>query len=99
MGDFKMISDNYPINWDLTRKEWATPRETRPQDTTFWVETWWDRSTQNYITQIKDGDGYQVGDADYSVSRGEAQWNHEYFVREINQRTEANNRFKKRIRG
>jgi len=36
------------------------------------VETWWDRYSQNYITQFKDENGYQVGGAEYTGHREDA---------------------------
>lgn len=30
------------------------------------IETWWDRYSQNYVTQTKDDNGNQIGDAAYS---------------------------------
>lgn len=29
------------------------------------VDTWFDRQSRSWVTQLKDGDGLQVGDAEY----------------------------------
>jgi hypothetical protein len=42
----------------------------------FTVETWFDRSSRNWITQIKDLDGNQVGDALFAGRRDSAVVNH-----------------------
>ncbi len=42
----------------------------------FTVETWFDRSSRNWITQIKDLDGNQVGDAMFAGRRDSAAVNH-----------------------
>jgi hypothetical protein len=36
------------------------------------VETWWDASSQNWITATHDGDGNQIGDATLSGHRDDA---------------------------
>lgn len=33
------------------------------------VDSWWDRYTRNWITQVKDLEGNQIGNADYSSNR------------------------------
>jgi hypothetical protein len=33
------------------------------------VETWYDRQSQNYVCIVKDPEGNQIGDADYSGCR------------------------------
>lgn len=43
----------------------STPRE-------YMVETWWDTSSKNWITQVSDHAGNQLGDADYSGNVGSA---------------------------
>ena len=34
------------------------------------VETWWDRYSQNYVTQLKDAAGNQIGEASYTGNAG-----------------------------
>lgn len=34
--------------------------------------TWYDRKTRCYVTQLKDGDGNQVGEAEYNAKRADA---------------------------
>ncbi len=47
------------------------------------VDTWWDRYSRNWITQVKDMDGNQIGDADYSGNRYGADITHERTVRKL----------------
>ena len=62
----------------LSRKEFPTPKRTIASNEHY-VETWFDPTSQNYITQLKDDIG-QVGDAGYSGDRAGAKCDHERFI-------------------
>ena len=42
----------------------------------FTVETWYDRSSRNWITQTKDAEHNQIGDATYSGNQLSARFAH-----------------------
>jgi len=44
------------------------------------VETWYDRHSRNYITQTKDVEGNQLGDALYAGCRANSESNHVHAV-------------------
>lgn len=44
------------------------------------VETWYDKVTRNWVTQIKDNAGNQVGDAEYSGDTKSSEVAHEWAV-------------------
>jgi len=46
----------------------------------FTVETWWDRHTQQYITQLKDAVGQQMGNASFDGERASARLSHTALV-------------------
>lgn len=46
------------------------------------VETWYDRRSRNYVTQLKDSEGNQVGEAEYSGTRAGANLSHKEKERE-----------------
>lgn len=46
------------------------------------VETWWDRRSRNWITQLKDENGYQVGHAGFSGNKDGAELEHDHMVNE-----------------
>lgn len=52
------------------------------------VETWYDRQTRNWVTQLKDTKGNQVGDAAFSGTKLEA-----FEVDHLDKMGEANTRF------
>ena len=71
----------------VTRKEFPTPHVSRPEGHAHRVETWWDRWSQNYITQRLDAEGNQVGNAEYSGNRTDAKWDHNWLISEIAKET------------
>ena len=46
----------------------------------FAVETWWDRQSRNWITQILDSEGNQQGDAMFSSNRESARFTHQVAI-------------------
>ena len=40
------------------------------------VETWYDRASRNYLTQIKDPEGNQIGSAFWAGNKTTAAFNH-----------------------
>lgn len=40
------------------------------------VDTWWDIRTRSYITQLKDSNGCQIGEAEYTGHRSSAEFAH-----------------------
>lgn len=41
-----------------------------------YVETWWDRDSQNWVTYLKTPTGYQVGDAVFDYRKSSAMRSH-----------------------
>lgn len=46
------------------------------------VDTWWDRRSRNYITQLLDENGYQIGDAIYTGNKDDAMSAHNTMINE-----------------
>ena len=44
------------------------------------IETWWDRHSQNFISQMKDRDGYQIGNAEYCGCKEHAVIQHQHML-------------------
>ena len=40
------------------------------------VETWWDKTSRNWVTQIKDAEGNQIGSALFAGNKSCAKHNH-----------------------
>lgn len=49
---------------------------TTPTSNKLLVDTWYDRTSRNWITQIKDAEGNQVGSALFAGNRSSAIINH-----------------------
>lgn len=55
------------------------------------VETWYDKPTRSWVTQVKDADGNQVGEAEYTGSGKEsAKKVHDFWVKEGAKRIREN---------
>jgi hypothetical protein len=50
------------------------------------IETWWDDYSKNYITQIKDEAGNQLGDADFAGEANGARYNHQWMIDHANEK-------------
>jgi hypothetical protein len=44
------------------------------------VDTWYDRGTRSWVTQVKDAEGNQIADALYAGNAPDARADHSYFV-------------------
>lgn len=54
-------------------------KPSRDNASCFFVETWYDRSTRSWVTQTKNADWDQIGDASYSATKRAA--HHEHYCR------------------
>ena len=63
------------------RKNWKITEVVIDGDS-FEVETWWDRQSRNWITQLKTPSGYQIGDAIYVYQQSSAKRNQEQMVKD-----------------
>jgi len=70
--------------------EVLTPLEEGKRDDECWrIETWWDRYTRSWVTQLLTPEGYQVGEAFYSGCRENAASSHGTMINEAAERRAA----------
>jgi len=50
------------------------------KDEAFFVETWWDGNSRNWITQLKDSNLNQMGEADFSANKPNAKLMHKRVI-------------------
>jgi hypothetical protein len=50
------------------------------KDKAFFVETWWDNSSRQWITQVKDSNLIQRGEAKFSANKQSAQLAHKQVI-------------------
>jgi hypothetical protein len=60
---------------DKIMKSWDDDESSQENTPKFKTETWYDRYTRSWVTQIFDGDGNQYGESQYSGCKSERDFN------------------------
>jgi hypothetical protein len=47
----------------------------------YYIDTWYDRHCRSYVTQLKDSNGFQIGDANYDGTKESRDWSVDQFLK------------------